>query len=223
MNTSLILLLFFIKKIVYLKPKFIILGLQKAGTTSFQEYFTKIGLKSAHYIANNEPVAYSIYKAKKEKKPIFYYLQSFDALTEMNFDSNYRNIFNCYYPQIDDFKQILDENPDSVYILNSRDINKQVQSMMKSGTGRSILRNCKNKYLLKDRRYYNNSYFLLHNWIYEHSKFLRSFFSNNPQYNFIDFSIESGDLTLLKPYLNLSPLYENITFPHANINHNNNI
>ena len=119
------------KKIYLSKAQIYYFGSSESRNNIISRYFTKIGLKSAHYIANNEPVAYSIYKAKKEKKPIFYYLQSFDALTEMNFDSNYRNIFNCYYPQIDDFKQILDENPDSVYILNSRDINKQVQSIAK--------------------------------------------------------------------------------------------
>lgn len=214
--------------IVTQKQKFIILGLQKAGTTSFQEYFTKIGLKSAHYIANNEPVAYSIYKAKKEKKPIFHYLQDFDALTEMNYDANYRNLFTCYYPQIDDFNQILAENPEAVYILNSRDIEKQVKSMIKSGsgTGYNILTNCKNKYLLKsvplaNRKYHTNPSILLYNWIYEHNKFLRSFFSQNPQYNFVDFSIEAGDLGLLKPFLNLTTEFQNVTFPHANINPNN--
>ena len=136
-------------------------------------------------MVNDEPVAYSIYKAKNEKKPIFNYLRSFDALTENNFDATFFDI-QCYYPQIEDFKQMLDEYPDSVYILNSRKIKKQVQPMLKSGTGQSIMYNCTDKYLFKSlsskNDYYNDTSNILYKWIYNHNSFIRNFFSNNAIY-----------------------------------------
>lgn len=187
---------------VFGKPNYFIIGMQKAGTTSFHELFTKLGLKSAHYVVPEGPVAGLIYKAKSEGLPLTHYLQDYDAITEMNHDSPTRS-FHCYYPQIEDIKQLYEENKNATFILNLRDVDAQINSMMKTCTGPNILAYCR-KYIPTGG---------LKELIESHNEKIRTFFALRPEANFVEFQIEQGNMSELSQYLKNT---EAITFPIAN-------
>lgn len=149
-------------------PKIILVGIQKSGTTSYNEWFQKIGFKSGHCIVQEGKIAELIFDAKKENLPLFHYLKNYEAITEMNFDFPVKNKFSCYYPQIEDIEKIFLQNASALYILNTRNITEQVNSMMKSGTGRNNLKNCA---YLKEKN--SNRKLTLGEWIRNHNENMR--------------------------------------------------
>lgn len=202
-----VLLLLMCSAFVYSEVKIILVGIQKSGTTSYQEWFTAIGLKSAHC----GPVAGLIYQAKKENRPLLHHLSNYDAITELNRDTPVKGnfSFSCYYPQITDMERMYLENPGALFILNTRNIQQQVNSMQKSGTGRNILTNCK-EYLKDD---VTGEPIGLDAWILQHNSRIRSFFRAKPEAKFLEVALETLNSTIFDKYLDS----KNIPFPHCNI------
>ena len=98
--------------------KIILLGLPKSGTMSFQYLFESLGMKSIHQLTNdNKQIAMIIKKNKINELPLFTGVEDFDCITELNVcyseDEN-------YWPQIHDYKQIYDELPNALFILNKK-------------------------------------------------------------------------------------------------------
>ena len=106
--------------------KIILLGLPKSGTMSFQYLFESLGMKSIHQLTNdNKQIAMIIKKNKINELPLFTGVEDFDCITELNVcyseDEN-------YWPQIHDYKQIYDELPNALFILNKRNKYKILNS-----------------------------------------------------------------------------------------------
>lgn len=77
--------------IIVCKPRFILVGLPKAGTTSFHSLFTQLGLKSLHYVIESDdpsqPFIFAgkaVYDAKQHNLSLLHNIQKYDAITEIN-------------------------------------------------------------------------------------------------------------------------------------------
>ena len=105
----------------------ILLGLPKTGTTSFNDFFKKIGYEAYHQHYKKTPIAQIIKNNLNDNKPM---LEGFDkniAITQLDF---------CYpslsfFPQITHYEQLYNENKESVFILNKRDLQETLKSFKK--------------------------------------------------------------------------------------------
>jgi hypothetical protein len=185
----------------------ILLGFPKSGTSSFHKLFTDLGYKSYHYQHTKYGyIGTMIYKNKKLNKPLLNDFLKTDVITQMDvcIDTN-----NAYFPQITDYKQIYNENPDAIFILNKRDPAKLLISFKNWGK--------LNERLIK----YNPE--LLNNttdqafidFVIEHYTNIETFFSKLPHSKFITFDIENDKLDKLNKYIDLKKMKE---FPHENKN-----
>ena len=106
----------------------ILVGFPKSGTSSFQKLFIELGYKSYHWTKNHGYIGTMIYKNKQMNKPLLNDFLKTDVITQMDvcIDKN-----NAYFPQITDYEQLYNENPDSIFILNKRDPTKLLFSFKK--------------------------------------------------------------------------------------------
>lgn len=117
--------------LLQLKPDFLVVGILKCGTSSFQTLFRNLGYKSAHWqVPSGEMIGDLILQAKSQKLPLLHYLTSFDALTEIN-KVQLGKFNRCYFPQIEDFDRLYEENREALFILNTRNIKDHVNSFVK--------------------------------------------------------------------------------------------
>lgn len=190
--------------------KIILLGFPKSGTSSFQDLFELMGLKSVHwhYGKNREfHVGSSMYKARSEGKPLFHYLKQFDCVTQMDVCLNAQ--LN-YWPQVDLLEEIYGQYPDAIYILNTRPTDKILKSIQKWGDLQDRILE------YHDIKSYRGSSAdeKVCNWMEDHFARVRTLFAGNP--NFIEFNIERDSLEDLRDLIEIPP---HITaFPHKNIN-----
>ena len=87
-------LLSFFTTIIDSKVRIILIGIQKSGTTSYHEWFEKIGLKSAHHIVKEGFVAAMIHQAKSNRLPMLHHLNHYDVISELNKDTPTRGRFS---------------------------------------------------------------------------------------------------------------------------------
>ena len=94
----------------------ILVGFPKSGTSSFQKLFTDLGYNSYHHLTTKHGyIGTMIHNNKLMNKPLLYGFLDTDVITQLDvcIDEN-----NHYWPQITDYEQLYNENPDSVFILN---------------------------------------------------------------------------------------------------------
>uniref|UniRef100_A0A6C0KWB0 Sulfotransferase domain-containing protein n=1 Tax=viral metagenome TaxID=1070528 RepID=A0A6C0KWB0_9ZZZZ len=108
----------------------ILLGMPKSGTSSFQTLFKKLGYKSYHWTKNGKHIGKMIENNKKNKKPLLCDFLDTDVITQMDVCINKDN---CYWPQISDYKQMIKENPDAIFILNKRNPKELLSSFKRWG------------------------------------------------------------------------------------------
>lgn len=91
----------------------ILLGFPKSGTTSFNTLFEKLKFKSYHWKFKDEFIGNIILRNKNNNKKLLNSLENCDCLTQLDVcvDKN-----NNYWPQLFDYKQLYNENPDSIFI-----------------------------------------------------------------------------------------------------------
>lgn len=139
-------------------------------------------------------------------KPLLNDFLNTDVITQMDvcIDEN-----NNYWPQITDYEQLYNENPDSIFILNKRD-------------PRKILSSFKNWNKLHERLIRYNPE-LLNNitdesfidFVIKHYTNIETFFSKLPNSKFITFDIENDKLDKLNKYIDLKQIKQ---FPQENKN-----
>lgn len=184
----------------------ILVGLPKSGTSSFQELFIKLGYNSYHWKTKCGYIGTMIHKNKQMGKPLLNDFLRTDVVTQMDvcIDED-----NAYWPQITDYEQLYNENPDSIFILNKRDPKKILSSFKRW--------NNFNKRLIR----YNPE--LLNNmtdksfidFVTKHYTNIETFFSRFPNSKFITFDIENDKLDKLSKYIDLKEMND---FPHENKN-----
>ncbi len=116
----------------------ILVGLPKSGTTSFNDLFLDIGIKSHHFRINdkiypqyrNKLIGQLIRKNYISNKPLLSFIPEKDytqtAITETNC---FLKEWEYCWPQIEYLDILYKENPDALFILHTRNIYKMVSSM----------------------------------------------------------------------------------------------
>ena len=189
----------------------ILLGLPKSGTSSFQELFLNLGYNSYHWKKGNKYIGKMIENNKKNKKPLLCDFLDTDVITQMDICINKNN---CYWPQIVDYKQIINENPDAIFILNKRNPEALLSSFKR-------WKGAYSKNLLKRLFTYNSE--IISNktdkgFIEFVNKFyleIELYFKENPNLKFITYDINDDTVEKLKKYIDIP---KNYTFPKVNVN-----
>jgi len=184
----------------------ILLGFPKSGTKSFQKLFIDLGYNSYHWKKGADKIGMLIKRNKETNKPLLSDFKNSDCITQMDICSNKDNV---YWPQITDYEQIYNENPDAIFILNKRNPIKLLLSFKKwnnyhiriSEYSPYIVKDSSDKTLIEVfNNHYNN---------------IETFFSLYPASKFISYDIENDNIKKLEKYIDLKGI--NI-FPHENKN-----
>lgn len=188
------------------RPKILLVGLPKSGTTSFQHLFETLGMRSYHHDYRNRSIGVIMKNNKKNKKKLLDGIEDWDCITQMDVcQSFYKN----YWPQVSDLKQLYEENKDCVFILNRRDPEKMLSSWKRW-----------KKY---DKRFYLFNPELIEEkndqglvkWFIKHFDNVEKFFATKPNVKFISFDIEKDSIKKLKKYIDIKGITE---FPKKNQN-----
>jgi len=184
----------------------ILLGMPKSGTSSFQELFEKLGYKSYHWKKGNQYIGKMIENNKKNKKPLLCDFLDTDVITQMDVcvDKD-----NCYWPQIVDYKQIINENSNSIFILNKRNPEEMLSSFKRWGNllnrlftyNIEIITNKTDKGFIE----FVNKFYLE----------IELYFKENQNLKFISYDINNDKFEKLKKYIDIQEIS---TFPKKNVN-----
>jgi hypothetical protein len=100
------------------------IGFNKCGTTSIHNLFVQCGLKSVHHgkgiIARK--ICYNIINNKKMLDGV----DKYDCYTDIE------SVHHMQYPFITHYKLLDEQYPNSLFILNTRPINKWIESRLKN-------------------------------------------------------------------------------------------
>ena len=184
----------------------ILLGMPKSGTSSFQLLFKKLGYRSFHWTKENQHIGKMIENNKKNKKPLLCDFLDTDVITQMDvcLDKN-----KCYWPQIVDYKQIISENPNSIFILNKRNPEELLSSFKRWGNLDKKLFKY-NPEIISDKtdkgfiEFVNNFYLEI-----------ELYFKENKNLKFISYDINNDKVEKLKKYIDIKKIS---TFPKVNVN-----
>ena len=122
---------------------------------------------------------------------------------------------NCYWPQIVDYKQIINENPDAIFILNKRNTEELLSSFKRwRAFGANFLNRLftYNPDIIANKtdkgfiEFVNNFYLEI-----------ESYFKENQNLKFISYDINNDKVEKLKKYIDIKKIS---TFPKQNINKN---
>lgn len=186
----------------------ILLGMPKSGTSSFQELFKKLGYKSYHWTKGDKYIGKLIENNKKNNKPLLCDFLDTDVITQMDICINKDN---CYWPQITDYKQIVNENPDAIFILNKRNPEELLSSFKRWNNYDKRLFTY-NPEIIADKtdigfiNFINNFYLEI-----------ETYFKENPNLKFISYHITNDKVEKLKKYIDIKNI---VSFPKTNVNKN---
>lgn len=188
----------------------ILLGFPKSGTRSFTLLFEKLGIcnKVYHWKKDNEYVGKIINDNKMSKKPLLNGFEKDDCITQLDVCSS-ENL--NFWPQINDFKKLYVENPDSIFILNKREPEKIFNSFQ--------------KWFEYDKRIFKfNPHFFKSldkngfiEFVSKHYKDTETFFKSKPKAKFISFDIDKDSIEKLNKYIDTGNLK---TLPRKGVNNN---
>jgi len=97
------------------------IGFNKCGTTSIHQFFLNNGIRSVHWEGGK--IADEIIKNQSTENPLGIY-SSFEAFTD--FENPYKN----YYPHLTHYKLLDEKYPNSIFILNKRNVDDWIISRM---------------------------------------------------------------------------------------------
>eukprot|EP01084_Bolivina_argentea_P013241 24818_1 len=122
------------------KRKIFVIGLNKCGTSTLQALFECMKYNSWHWMYHRTMIAENIYKAFYENKSLLYYMNDIEAISEMNC-AQCKNINQCY-PQIEFYKLLHKQYPNSFFILNNRNIKNHIKSINNWSNLKQQINNC---------------------------------------------------------------------------------
>ena len=192
----------------------ILLGFPKSGTTSFTWLFNKLHMKSFHWTFRNDTdyIGNWIKKMKNRNEKLLsfipekYYHNC--AVTQMDICINKND---AYWPQLVDYKQLYEEYPDAIFILNMRDNEDILRSMKKwNNYDERLLKY--NPELVIDFDGSNDE--KIKKLINKHFYDVKLFFQNKPEAKFLSYHIIHDDISKLNKYIDTKDLL----FPEVNKN-----
>lgn len=112
------------------KRKVFVIGFNKCGTTSFHRLFNGSGLRAAHWRTEKVFLACTIYANMALRRNLLTGISEFDAFTDIVYlDENTYLEANVLFPVLHA------ENPDALFILNTRNRDRWVASRLNHGGG----------------------------------------------------------------------------------------
>ena len=108
-------------KEIQLFNKIFQIGFNKCGTTSIHQFLLNNGINSIHWEGGK--IADEIIKNQSTKNPLGIY-SNFEAFTD--FENPYKN----YYPHLRHYKLLDEKYPNSIFILNTRNVDDWIRSRM---------------------------------------------------------------------------------------------
>jgi len=196
----------------------LIIGFPKTGTSSFNKLFTILKFKTYHQIfeKTKPSIGTMINTNYKNGDRLLNFLDNdinnsniqHICVTQMDVHTNRHEAF---FPQIDHLKQLYEENPNAVFILNKRDPLSLLQSLKKWMKYDERFRQF-TPHLFKHIEASTQDDSMLQ-LIQSHYKNVVTFFENKPKAKFVVFDIENDQVTKLSPYIDLGDI---TTFPHIN-------
>jgi len=185
----------------------ILIGFPKSATSSFNELFKNIGYNSYHQFYNEIPIAKIIKMNMLNDLPMLNGFPKDIALTQIDYCWPHFTFF----PQIEYYQKLYEENKDSVFILNKRSPHEILKSI-KKWKDYYIRLFIYGSYLFteiegttKDKKFIN----LLN----KHYDNIESFFNKLPDAKFISYDINKDSIVKLSPYINIK---KEIMLPHVN-------
>lgn len=174
-----------------LHAKIILIGLPKAGTSSFQYLFETLGLRSYHWTYKKQKIGSIMKKNKQDQKPLLSGISGWDCITQMDVCLSSED---CYWPQVVDLDQLYEENKDCIFILNKRDTKKMLRSWKKWGEMDQRLYRF-NGDLIEDKTDDG-----LIDFFHKHFERVERFFRSKPDAKFLTFDIEKDSIVKLKQF-----------------------
>jgi cytidyltransferase-like protein len=102
------------------------IGFNKCGTTSIHQFFLNNNIESIHWEGGK--IANEIIKNQSTDNPLGSY-SKYKVFTD------FENPYNNYYPNLTHYKLLNEKYPDSIFILNVRDIDDWIQSRINHRIG----------------------------------------------------------------------------------------
>jgi hypothetical protein len=155
----------------------------KTGTMSLTQSLTNAGYKTAHWTNDKgEYIGELILKAKAERLPMLHFVNEFEAYTQMDLVLPGDGL--VVFPQFS-FRMLEKQYPKSLFILNLRDLDKQVRSIQNWGDLYQRMQDIG----ISDIR----------SFLYNHNKYVINHFKGKR--NFITFDIENDSEEKLSSFL----------------------
>ena len=186
--------------------KIILLGFPKSGTSSFQKLFTQLGYKSYHWRKGNKYIGVMIKENYINNKPLLNDFSDKDVITQMDvcIDKD-----NAYWPQILHYRQIYEENKNSIFILNKRNPKQLLDSFKGWKNLNKRLYNY-NPELIYDKT--DNGFI---NFVLKFYNEVEEYFSQHTESKFLTYDIDNDTIDKLKPYIDIKNIK---LFPKKNVN-----
>ena len=140
---------------------------------------------------------------KDNKKPLLNGFDKNDCITQMDICIDNKN---AYWPQLCDYEQIYYENKDAIFILNTCDARKLLESFKNWGNLDKRIYTY-NPEIIKNK---TDTWFI--NFVNNHYKYIITFFSSHKEAKFITYDIEKDNINKLSKYIDI----KNFMFPHKN-------
>ena len=175
--------------------KIVLLGFNKCGTTSFHKLFSANGLNSRHHGSNNtkKNLALALHKNLHLGENIFKGID-FDCIMDISYLSEHIHIEGQFY-----YKEMFESEPDSYFILNTRPIDRWIQSRLRHGRG-GFAERFGVIYGVDDlsqmTELWTQQWHALHNGV---TNFFKSI--DNKEGRFLKFDIENDDPNVIKDFL----------------------
>ena len=120
------------------QPRIFLIGFNKCGTTSFHDYFKANQISSVHWRANT--LALSLHRNRSTGRPLLEGIEGWTAYTDMNCipGSPWGNSNSDTAPLIEGcryFRELHQEHPEALFILNTRDPFDWLRSRMQHDQG----------------------------------------------------------------------------------------
>lgn len=185
--------------------KIFLLGMNKAGTTSFHHFFMNNGIKSIHW--NKGRLAQKMYDNLDQHLPLLNNLGSIQAFSDMVVESENET----KYFHVDHLDELLLQNPNALYIFNDRNEDSWINSMKNHANGSFFMR--------ETERFSGDKYAVTEHW----SEVYRTHKQNvlnrlSGRSNFIHFDIEKDDFSrVISFFRNNDVDIKDPIFPTSNV------
>ncbi|GHC30442.1 tetratricopeptide repeat protein [Aidingimonas halophila] len=169
------------------KRKVFVVGFPKSGTSTLQKALEESGYRSAHWKVKEGYVGELMYLGLESHDDPWYYLSHYDAITQGDVCIPSQGL--NFWPQLDIsvIEKIRQHHPDCLFILNYRDPDKTVASIMRWGDLGARIESSD----IPGLPVGNGDQDELKRWIENHFKSVRALFEGSG--NFLEIDIESDN------------------------------